>query len=379
MATTTAPTTSELSFAEMTTDEIEQQMLTVESVIARGRALQMAAIGELDRRQTHTADGCRTMVEWVASRFDVHSETARRLVATAKRLEALPTVTDAARDGTVSFDRIWATAKAAVVGEDDTDLVDEHWRYSVDGLARLSTRRHRLTRGEEREAFRRRFVHVQPNLDESSWRINGRLPGQAGRVLVDALDHKVEELPNEPYEPRSTRRADALWQMSIDSLQGSDGATVESATPLLTVFMDANDAAPANGEAGAWIESGPRVGLDALDAILCTGVVEVTAKTPDGTPLDMGRKTRVIPPRLRRFVLARDDGCTIAGCTSRYRLQAHHITPWSDGGRTDAANLTTVCWYHHHVAIHGRGFTIDPNSPTHRRRLHPPVRGPPDL
>ncbi|MEN8235007.1 MAG: HNH endonuclease signature motif containing protein, partial [Actinomycetota bacterium] len=87
---------------------------------------------------------------------------------------------------------------------------------------------------------------------------------------------------------------------------------------------------------------------------------------------------RVIPPRLRRFVLARDDGCTIAGCTSRYRLQTHHVIPWSQGGPTDAANLTTVCWYHHHIAIHGKGFTIDPATPSQRRRLLPPIHGPPD-
>ncbi|MEN8113459.1 MAG: DUF222 domain-containing protein [Actinomycetota bacterium] len=377
MTTTITPTDAGVSFAEMSTDALEQAALTVEASIAQGRALQMGVLRELDRRQIHTADGCRTLTEWVAGRLDVHSDTARKLVTTARRLETLPNVDAAARDGAVSFDRIWAAAKAAVADGDDADLLDDYWRYSVDGVARLSGRRHRLSRGDEREAFRRRFVSVQPNLDESSWRINGRLPGPAGRIVVDALDRKVDELPNEPYESRSTRRADALWQMSIDALQGSDGATVDTATPLLSVFMDATDAAPTNGEAGVWIEAGPRVGLDTLDAILCTGAVEVAAKTPDGRPLDMGRRSRVIPPRLRRFVLARDDGCTIAGCTSRYRLQAHHITPWSEGGRTDAANLATVCWYHHHAAIHGRGFTIDPHSPPQRRRLRPPSRGPP--
>ena len=65
---------------------------------------------------------------------------------------------------------------------------------------------------------------------------------------------------------------------------------------------------------------------------------------------------------------------------SRYRLQIHHITRWADGGRTDPQNLTTLCWFHHHVAIHGQGFTIDPHSPPQRRRLlQPPIHGPPWL
>ncbi|MEN8234021.1 MAG: DUF222 domain-containing protein, partial [Actinomycetota bacterium] len=95
----------------LTTDAIEQQLLNGEAAIARIRAAQMMLIGEMDRRQTHTADGCRSMVEWVTGRLDISSDTARKLVTTAKRLEALPTVTAAAQEGTVTFDRTWAIAR----------------------------------------------------------------------------------------------------------------------------------------------------------------------------------------------------------------------------------------------------------------------------
>ena len=46
--------------------------------------------------------------------------------------------------------------------------------------------------------------------------------------------------------------------------------------------------------------------------------------------------------------------------------------PRAWGGNHDPDNLITLCWYHHHVAIHQMGFRIDPDSPTHRRRLIPP-------
>ena len=189
-------------------------------------------------------------------------------------------------------------------------------------------------------------------------------------------------MPDDPDRSgsRSTRWADALWAISLDSLAGSDGVTVDAATPLLTVFMDAADAAEANGEAGVTVEAGPRVGPDAVEAILCDGIIEVTARVDDGRPVNMGRRSRTIPPRLRRFVLHRDGGvCSIEGCTSRYRLQPHHIIPWTDGGTTDAENLTTVCWYHHHIVIHGRGYTINPHSPPQRRQLNrPTIHAPPD-
>ena len=92
----------------------------------------------------------------------------------------------------------------------------------------------------------------------------------------------------------------------------------------------------------------------------------------------MTRRARTMPPAVHRFVQYRDGGCTIAGCSSRYRLQPHHIIPRSEGGSNEPENLATCCWFHHHVAIHGNGFRIDPTSPPQRRRLLPPARDPPE-
>ena len=98
--------------------------------------------------------------------------------------------------------------------------------------------------------------------------------------------------------------------------------------------------------------------------------MEVT--TTGAQPLAVGPAGRTVPPRLKRFILHRDGGCVIDGCTSRYRLQPHHLVPRSQGGTHHPSNLATVCWYHHHIIIHGLGSHIDPDSPPHRRRfLHP--------
>jgi hypothetical protein len=207
-------------------------------------------------------------------------------------------------------------------------------------------------------------------------------PARLAASLSKPSRRKPTRCPVDPGTASwAARNVDALWAISLDSLAGGDGATIETATPLLTVFVDATDAAPTRGQAAVTIEAGPRVGEATIEAILCDGMVEVTARTSDGIPLVLGRRSRVIPPRLRRFVFARDGAvCTVAGCVSWYRLQIHHITRWVDGGRTDPVNLTTVCWFHHHVAIHGQGFRIDPDSPPQQRRLlRPPIHGPPWL
>ena len=317
----------------------------------------------------------------VAGRFDVSPETARDLAATTHRLEDLPDVEEAVAEGEIGFDRAVAVGRFA--GRDDNlDLLNDMAGYDIAGIRRLAAKRRRMTHIDEECAFRDRYLVVQPNIDESAWQLHGRLPGIAGQIVVAALEAKADELPTEPDTvSRAARNADALWAISLDSLAGGDGATIDASTPLLTVFVDASEAAPTNAEAGVVVEAGPRVGRSVIEAILCDGIVDVTARTTDGIPLAMGRRSRVIPPRLRRFILQRDGAaCTIAGCTSRYRLQIHHITRWADGGRTDPENLTTVCWFHHHVVIHGQGLRIDPDTPPQRRRLlRPPIHGPPWL
>ena len=341
----------------------------------------MALLREIDRRQTPMADGCRSLVEWVTGRLDLAPDTAKTLVTAAHRCEWLPSVEVALADGVVSYDRVVAAARMAEPSHDG-DILDKVAHHDVAGIGHLVARRRRMSTGREREASEHRYVVAQPNLDESSWQIRGQLPATAGRVFVAALDERADVLPANPslHESRSTRWADALWAISLDSIAGGDGASIDTSKPLLTVFLDATEAAPTNGEAGAMIEAGPRVGPNAVEAILCDGIIEVTARAQDGTPLQMGRRGRIIPPRLRRFVLHRDGAvCTIEGCTSRYRLQIHHIHPWSQGGRTDAENLTTLCRFHHHIVIHGQGFTIDPSSPPQRRRLfRTPIHAPPD-
>jgi hypothetical protein len=71
-----------------------------------------------------------------------------------------------------------------------------------------------------------------------------------------------------------------------------------------------------------------------------------------GTVLDVGRKTRTVPPSIRRALLARDRTCRFPGCTSR-RCDAHHIEHWLDGGPTSLVNLVLLCRRHHRSVHEG--------------------------
>ena len=76
----------------------------------------------------------------------------------------------------------------------------------------------------------------------------------------------------------------------------------------------------------------------------------------DGSVLDVGRKTRSIPPALRRALEARDRGCRFPGCGLRF-TDAHHVTHWADGGETSLANCLLLC-SHHHRLVHEGGWQV---------------------
>jgi hypothetical protein len=77
-----------------------------------------------------------------------------------------------------------------------------------------------------------------------------------------------------------------------------------------------------------------------------------------GEPLAIGRRTRTIPPAIRRAMNARDQGCRFPGCNHTRFLHGHHIQHWAHQGETSLNNLVTLCSYHH-TLIHEGGFTVE--------------------
>ncbi len=355
-----------------TVAQMGANLTEIEASIAALRARQVALVNELDRAQAPQTDGSRSMVEWVQSHLDVSTETSRRLVFAARRIARHRYISLRLANARCTFDRAIATLTYAEAGAPQ-EAVLESFDRDLAGVSRLTARRRHITRHDEQRMFSERYFAMQPTLDESSYRLWSQLPGIMGKTLEAAIFERADEIKitarNLP-SPRGQRQADALVAIAQDSLDGRTSAPASDPAPHVTVFVDAARDEPA--ETSAEVAFGPRVGPQTLEQILCTGRVQVVG-LDNGTPVVSSRATRAIPPAIRHAVLHRDGGCTIDGCRSRYRLEPHHITPWSCGGDHSMGNLTTLCWYHHHVAIHGSGYIIDPDSPPHRRRLlrHP--------
>ncbi|WP_394214796.1 HNH endonuclease signature motif containing protein [Brachybacterium vulturis] len=55
----------------------------------------------------------------------------------------------------------------------------------------------------------------------------------------------------------------------------------------------------------------------------------------------------------------RDGVCSFPGCHQSRHLDAHHTTPWSQGGATDIEGLALLC-RRHHVLVHEGGLRLVP-------------------
>ena len=330
---------------QVSTDQLELQLVEDERLIGRLRARQLAVLSELDVRQVAMVDGSRSLSEWLAARMDTSPDTAKTLVRTMRRMSERPDLTNALARGGVTFDRVEALSRLSDRESDDLLL----WT-DVAGVHREAAKRVRITVETETRTAQDRFLVSQPTLDESWWKVWAGFDGYTGALFDKFISEAADGLPDDVEGDAGWRRATAL----VETLISDDPPEGQ-----VTVIVDTEQAAATNGEAGVILDPGVRVGQQAFQAILCDANVEVVARDGAGRFLDYGRRERTAPPTLKRALLA-EAGFTCAGdgCQSRHRLQIHHLTPWAQGGRTNQNELVVLCWYHHHVVVHERHFQV---------------------
>jgi len=76
-------------------------------------------------------------------------------------------------------------------------------------------------------------------------------------------------------------------------------------------------------------------------------------------PLDIGY-AETVPAGIRNAVLLRDRHCQWAGGCSQpaSACQVHHTKHKAHGGPTSVKDCVLLCWFHHQVIIHRRGWTL---------------------
>jgi hypothetical protein len=186
--------------------------------------------------------------------------------------------------------------------------------------------------------------------DDGSLVMSVRLPAEAGALLVQAIDRAVaqgENVPAETPAPLGMRRADALAQVAESFLAHGLAAMNGGDRHQIVVHVDAET-----------LQGAPASPAETLRRLACDSSGVRIVENGRGEPLDVGRKTRSIPPALRRALQSRDRGCRFPGCPHTRYVDAHHVRHWAHGGETRLSNLVTLCRFHHR-AVHEGGVQVE--------------------
>lgn len=238
--------------------------------------------------------------------------------------------------------------------------------------------------------------------DDGTHAVRGLLPPEVGALLQRAIEAASDALYRQdrasaaagaPTRTPEQRRADALALLAeralgvgfaearVQRVEG-DGCDLtpppvsgtRAARYQVVLHLDAATLAEGGEPGRSELEEGTRVSAETSRRVSCdAGVVRATHGA-DGSILDVGRRTRTIPPALRRALEIRDRGCRFPGCGSRF-TDAHHVHHWADGGDTSLANTLLLCT-HHHTLVHeggwlatwdgeGRPVFVDPRGGEH--------------
>jgi hypothetical protein len=149
------------------------------------------------------------------------------------------------------------------------------------------------------------------------------------------------------------RRADALARIAESFLAHGADVLPAGDRHQLVVHVDAQTLRAGRCEH----EHGPALPVETARRLGCDASLVSIVEDEHGEPLNVGRKTRTIPPALRRALQSRDRGCRFPGCSNKHYVDGHHIRHWADGGETRLSNLALLCRFHHR-RVHEGGVTI---------------------
>lgn len=247
----------------------------------------------------------------------------------------------------------------------ETELVEAARIHSVPDLQRVvsfwrqNVEQERAHEGEDSLRNRRR-LHASVTLG-GSVRVDGDLDPQNGENLITALraviDAESRSRPSEDSRTPAQRRADALGEICRQWLDRSERPSVAGERPHVTLTM-AVDALSGGGPPGELDHLGP-VDLPTSRQLACDASVRRVVLSGHSEPLDVGRRTPVVPPALRRAVIVRDRHCRFPGCDRPQSwCDSHHIVHWADGGPTALRNLLLLCRRHHGMVHRSGGFRL---------------------
>jgi hypothetical protein len=375
------------TLTELPDARLEEDFAELQRGIERLETERLRRLAEIDHRGLHGRDGHLSAVSWLASRHDVPRAVAASELRVARALGEMPEARRALEDGEVSLQVVRALAAAQrfdpeAFAQGERVLVEAARQHPIGDLQRVlghwrdRVLDERLRTDSLREGRR---LHASRTFG-GMVRIDGDLDPETGESLLAALEAVIDaEARSDLEEDRRSpaqRRADALGEICRGWLDNAPRPTVAGERPHLTVTVDVGDLVRGrSGQVGS-----STVGPEALRRLACDASVVRVVMAGPSEPLDVGRRTAVVPPAIRRALVVRDGSCRFPGCGRPHTwCDAHHVTHWADGGSTALSNLILLCRRHHRSIHEGFGVRMVGGQPVFVRPDGTPLadRSPP--
>jgi hypothetical protein len=318
----------------------------------------LALVAEFDRNEAFKRHGLVGTPQWLNWQCGIGMLAAREKVRTARALEKLPQISASFARGEISYSKVRAMTRVATAANEDVLLnIALHGTAShVEKLVRKYRWTQRRDAAKEAQAQHlERYVRYFFD-DTGALVLNAYLPAEVGMLVRKALEAAVDALRTDSAtdgaNPRSSdaafaqtqshvsaetwpvareeysagaRRADALKLLADSFLaRGADEINVDTSAERYQVVVHVDETVLADDAAvdarephRCELDDGPAVSIDSARRIACDASLVRLAESPGGEPLDIGRKTRVIPPALKRALRSRDGAAAFPAATAR--------------------------------------------------------------
>jgi hypothetical protein len=331
----------------------------------------MAAAGDVAEE-----DGARDVAAWLAPRTQADNLVARAEQRLAQALDTRWSAVQAGMAaGQVSVEQARVIVHglealpdhvgADVVTKAEAQLVEYAKEFAPSDLRKLARRilevvAPEIAEAEEAQQLQREEQHAREKcrltlkpIGDGTTRLSGLLPDLDATRLRTYLDAFTSPRKQEgalggeedriPHPRRLGQACALLEHLDPDQLpeHGGDATTV-----MVTIDLDSLITELGTGA----IVGGEPLSATAVRRLACTANIIPVVLGGNGEILDLGRSRRLFSPAQRRAMARRDKTCRAEGCSIPARwCEAHHVTPWSEGGNTDLDDGILGCSFHHHL------------------------------
>lgn len=211
--------------------------------------------------------------------------------------------------------------------------------------------------------LRRRYLNISATPRDGMHSVSGALPPDVaakalailGALTTPRRSHASDSAANSggglgevPVDARTVgeRRADAFAAM-VAAL-GNDTTTFAT-PPAVIITTTATSVGSFEASPGRISGIAELVPPSVIAQLADDGGVQHAQSDPRGAVVALSSAQRVFTASQRKAMVARDGHeCVIPGCRiPAIGCEAHHVTAWQHGGRTNIDNGVLLCWWHH--------------------------------